>query len=94
MTDHVRQITWEVENPRQLVDRMAGQPIDAIIESVRDGSTIRAFLLPDFYHITLMMSGMRVRLFLYLFGKINLGAWFFLQFYSDSVTECAYLVAS
>jgi len=59
MSEHIRSITWEVENPRQLVDRMAGQPIDAIIESVRDGSTVRAFLLPDFYHVTLMMSGMR-----------------------------------
>lgn len=57
---HVRNITWDLEHPRQLVDRMAGQQIDAVIENVRDGSTVRAFLLPDFYHITLMMSGMRV----------------------------------
>jgi len=59
MTAHVREVTWEMENPRQLVDRAAGQPFDAIIESVRDGSTVRAFLLPDFYHVTLMLSGMR-----------------------------------
>lgn len=57
---HVRNITWELENPRQLVDRMAGKPVQAVIEHVRDGSTVRAFLLPDFYHITLMMSGVRV----------------------------------
>ncbi len=57
---HVRDITWDVENPRQLVDRMGGRPIDAVIENVRDGSTVRAFLLPDFYHVTLMLSGMRV----------------------------------
>ena len=63
MSAHVRNVTWEVENPRQLVDTFANQPIDAIIENVRDGSTVRAFLLPDFYHITLMMSGMRVSLF-------------------------------
>ena len=60
LSDHVRDVKWDVENPRQLVDRMGGQPIDAIIEHVRDGSTVRAFLLPDFYHVTLMMSGMRV----------------------------------
>jgi len=59
MSAHVRNVTWEHENPRQLVDTFANQPIDAIIENVRDGSTVRAFLLPDFYHITLMMSGMR-----------------------------------
>ena len=57
---HKRDIIWESENPRQLVDRMGGQPVDAIIENVRDGSTVRAFLLPDFYHVTVMMSGMRV----------------------------------
>merc|ERR1712088_896256 len=55
----VREVIWEVDTPRQLVDRMQGKPISAIIENVRDGSTVRAFLLPDFYHITLMMSGMR-----------------------------------
>ena len=32
----------------------------AVIEHVRDGSTVRAFLLPDFYHITLVLSGIRV----------------------------------
>ena len=34
--------------------------MQAVIEHVRDGSTVRAFLLPDFYHVTLMMSGVRV----------------------------------
>ena len=57
---NVRKIQWEVENPRQLVDKMQGKAIPAIIENVRDGSTVRAFLLPDFYHITLMMSGVKV----------------------------------
>ena len=51
---------WETENPRQLVDRMAGNQVDAIIDSVRDGSSVRVFLLPDFYHITMSMSGIRV----------------------------------
>ena len=51
---------WETENPRNLVDRMAGNQIDAIIDSVRDGSTVRAFLLPDMYHITMSLSGVRV----------------------------------
>ena len=54
-------MTWEFTETRQIVDRFAGRPVNAIIESVRDGSTVRAFLLPDFYHITLMMSGIRVR---------------------------------
>lgn len=58
--DHIRNIKWVVENPRQLVDKFKGKPIQAVVEHVRDGSTIRAFLLPDFYHITLMVSGIRV----------------------------------
>jgi staphylococcal nuclease domain-containing protein 1 len=59
MEGHTRKIVWEVENPRQLVDKMAGKQVPAIVEHVRDGSTLRVFLLPDFYHITLMMSGVR-----------------------------------
>lgn len=46
---------------RAFVDKQNFKPIKAIIEHVRDGSTVRAFLLPDFYHITLMISGIRVR---------------------------------
>ena len=59
-SSHVRNITWEVETPRVLVDKMGGKPVKAVIEHVRDGSTVRAFLLPDFYHVTVMMSGIRV----------------------------------
>lgn len=51
---------WVIENPRALVDTFKQQRIKAIIEQVRDGSTIRAFLLPDFYYITLMLSGIKV----------------------------------
>jgi staphylococcal nuclease domain-containing protein 1 len=57
--EHVRDIKWDHENPRQIVDRLAGKPVQAVIEHVRDGTTVRAFLLPDFYHVTLMMSGVR-----------------------------------
>ena len=60
MQEHIREIKWTVENPRQLVDKFKGKPVKAVVEHVRDGSTIRAYLLPDFYHITLMVSGIRV----------------------------------
>ena len=63
-SEHVREITWDTsmerDSLRQLVDRMQGKPVSAIIENVRDGSTVRAFLLPDYYHVTLMMSGVKV----------------------------------
>ncbi|KAF5272684.1 hypothetical protein FQA39_LY07711 [Lamprigera yunnana] len=56
---HVRDIKWSIENMRTFLDKQAGKPVKAVIEHVRDGSTVRAFLLPDFYHITLMISGIR-----------------------------------
>lgn len=57
--EHVRNIKWTQENPRHFVDQTNGKPVQAIIEHVRDGSTVRAFLLPDFNYITLMISGIR-----------------------------------
>uniref|UniRef100_A0A6B2EL05 Staphylococcal nuclease domain-containing protein 1 n=1 Tax=Phlebotomus kandelakii TaxID=1109342 RepID=A0A6B2EL05_9DIPT len=57
--DHVRNIKWTQDNPRNFVEHFHGKPIKAIIEHVRDGSTIRAFLLPEFNYITLIMSGIR-----------------------------------
>lgn len=38
--------------------------IAAIIEHVRDGSVVRALLLPDYYLVTVMLSGIKVRLWL------------------------------
>jgi len=56
---HVRDIKWSIENMRNFVDKCEGKPIKAVIEHVRDGSTVRCFLLPEFYHVTLMLSGIR-----------------------------------
>ncbi|XP_061706219.1 staphylococcal nuclease domain-containing protein 1 [Cydia pomonella] len=56
---HVRDIKWTIDNPKQFVNKYNGQPIKAIIEYVRDGSTVRLCLLPDFHQITLMLSGIR-----------------------------------
>jgi len=58
-SSHVREVIWEVDDPRQLKEKFGNKRIPAIIENVRDGSTLRAFLLPDFYHVTLMLSGVR-----------------------------------
>ena len=43
-----------------LVDSLKQQPQKAVIEHVRDGSTVRAFLLPTFQYVTVMMSGVKV----------------------------------
>lgn len=70
--DHIRPIRWTQENQsnlRSFVDQLGDRPINAIIEHVRDGSTVRAFLLPhkdyekvfsEYQYITLMISGIRV----------------------------------
>lgn len=33
----------------------------AIVEHVRDGCTVRVFLLPSFHHLTIMLTGIKVR---------------------------------
>lgn len=50
---------WVIDNPRQLVDQYKQQPVDAVVEMVRDGSTLRVMLLPSFEYITLQLSGVR-----------------------------------
>ncbi|XP_067951454.1 staphylococcal nuclease domain-containing protein 1-like [Watersipora subatra] len=58
-TDHIRDCKWIVEEPRKLVDSKHNKPVKAVIEHVRDGCTVRAFLLPDFQYVTLMLSGIK-----------------------------------
>ncbi|CAI5440772.1 unnamed protein product [Caenorhabditis angaria] len=55
----VREVRWVIENPRELVDKYRQKPVDAVVEMVRDGSTFRAILLPNFEYITLQLSGVR-----------------------------------
>ncbi|KAJ8031554.1 nuclease domain-containing protein 1 [Holothuria leucospilota] len=59
----MRNIKWNIENPRNFVDSFHHKPVEAIIEHVRDGCTVRAFLLPDFYHVTVMLSGIKCPMF-------------------------------
>lgn len=59
VADHVRSIKWTIENPRHFVDSHHNQPIDAVIEHVRDGCTVRAFLLPSFDYVTVMLAGIK-----------------------------------
>ncbi|CAH1799685.1 unnamed protein product [Owenia fusiformis] len=60
---HVRDVIWNLENPRHFVDSHHQKPVDAIIEHVRDGCTVRAFLLPTNHHVTIMMSGIKCPMF-------------------------------
>ncbi|OXA52850.1 staphylococcal nuclease domain-containing protein 1 [Folsomia candida] len=56
---HVRNITWSLENPRSLLEKFGRKPVQAVVEHVRDGSTIRVLLLPSFHYVTVMISGIR-----------------------------------
>ncbi|XP_056013676.1 staphylococcal nuclease domain-containing protein 1-like isoform X1 [Ostrea edulis] len=60
---HIRNVKWTVENPRNFVDSHHNKPIDAVIEHVRDGCTVRAFLLPSFDYVTIMLSGIKCPMF-------------------------------
>ncbi|XP_072045647.1 staphylococcal nuclease domain-containing protein 1-like [Amphiura filiformis] len=58
-----RDIKWSVENPRNFVDSLHQKPVEAVVEHVRDGCTVRAFLLPSFHHVTVMLSGVKCPMF-------------------------------
>ncbi|XP_061662049.1 staphylococcal nuclease domain-containing protein 1 isoform X2 [Syngnathoides biaculeatus] len=55
----IRNLKYTIENPRNFVDSLHQKPINAIIEHVRDGSVVRALLLPDYYLVTVMLSGIK-----------------------------------
>jgi staphylococcal nuclease domain-containing protein 1 len=57
---HIRNVIWTVDDLRSLVEQYKQKPIDAVIEQVRDGNSVRAILLPSFYYVTVMFSGIKV----------------------------------
>ncbi|XP_071791896.1 staphylococcal nuclease domain-containing protein 1-like isoform X2 [Asterias amurensis] len=59
----IRDIKWSVDNPRNFVDGLHGKEQNAVIEHVRDGCTVRAFLVPSFHHVTVMLSGIKCPMF-------------------------------
>uniref|UniRef100_A0A674A7W8 Staphylococcal nuclease domain-containing protein n=1 Tax=Salmo trutta TaxID=8032 RepID=A0A674A7W8_SALTR len=58
-TNTIRDLKYIIENPRNFVDSMHQKPVNAVIEHVRDGSVVRALLLPDYYLVTVMLSGVK-----------------------------------
>ena len=45
-----------------LVESSKGKALPAIVEAVRDGSTVRVYLLPDFQYVQVYCAGVQVRL--------------------------------
>lgn len=62
-SDHVRNIKWTVDNATHFVDSHRQKPIDAIIEYVRDGSTLRCLLVPSYNIVTVQLSGIKCPMF-------------------------------
>lgn len=63
--EHIRDVKWNVEPLRQFVEPRKGRKFKAIVENVRDGCTLRLLLLPDFFYITLSLTGVRTPVFQY-----------------------------
>ena len=61
----VRDVKWSVEPLRQFVEPRKGKKFNAIVENVRDGCTLRLLLLPDYYYITLSITGIKTPGFQY-----------------------------
>jgi staphylococcal nuclease domain-containing protein 1 len=56
----VRNLKWTLDNPKQFVDEhKSSPPLDAIVEFVRDGNTVRCLLLPSYYLVTVQLSGIK-----------------------------------
>uniref|UniRef100_UPI0035900AFC staphylococcal nuclease domain-containing protein 1-like n=1 Tax=Myxine glutinosa TaxID=7769 RepID=UPI0035900AFC len=55
----VRDMKWVLDNPRHFVDSFHQKPVNAIVEHVRDGCTLRALLLPSNHMVTVMLSGIK-----------------------------------
>jgi staphylococcal nuclease domain-containing protein 1 len=57
---HIRNIKWTVENPKQFVDEhKSSRPLDAIVEFIRDGHTVRCLLVPSYYLVTIQLTGIK-----------------------------------
>ncbi|MBN3272474.1 SND1 protein, partial [Polyodon spathula] len=55
----IRDLKYTIENPRHFIDSLHQKPVNAVIEHVRDGAVVRALLLPDYYLVTVMLSGIK-----------------------------------
>uniref|UniRef100_T1J5F9 Staphylococcal nuclease domain-containing protein 1 n=1 Tax=Strigamia maritima TaxID=126957 RepID=T1J5F9_STRMM len=60
--ENIRNVIWNLENPSAFV-ATHNKPVSAVVENVRDGCTVRVFVLPEFQYVTVMMSGIRTPMF-------------------------------
>lgn len=57
---HVRPMKWTLDNPKQFADERKGAPpLDAIVEFIRDGNTLRCLLLPSYHLVNVQLTGIK-----------------------------------
>ena len=63
-TAHIRDIKWTLTDAKQFLDRhKSSPPMDAIVEFIRDGNTVRCLLLPTYQLATIQLTGVRCPIF-------------------------------
>jgi staphylococcal nuclease domain-containing protein 1 len=62
--NHIRNMKWTLDNPKQFVDaHKSSPPIDAIVEFIRDGNSVRCLLLPSYCLVTIQLTGIKCPMF-------------------------------
>lgn len=57
---HVREIKWTLSDAKEFAERYkSAAPMDAVVEFVRDGNTVRCLLLPSYQLATIQLTGIR-----------------------------------
>ncbi|UJR21995.1 hypothetical protein I4U23_025063 [Adineta vaga] len=64
VANHIRNVQWTIDNPQLFVNHYQSlPPLDAIVEFIRDGNTVRCLLLPSCYFVTIQLAGIRCPMF-------------------------------
>lgn len=60
LNNHIRNMKWNLDNTNEFVEMSKdAQPLDAIVEFIRDGNTLRCLLLPFYYLVTIQITGIK-----------------------------------
>ncbi|CAF1092925.1 unnamed protein product [Adineta ricciae] len=60
ITNHIRNVNWTLDDPKRfLKQHESSPPLDAIVEFIRDGNTVRCLLLPSYHLVTIQIAGIR-----------------------------------
>jgi staphylococcal nuclease domain-containing protein 1 len=57
--NHIRNMKWILNNPKEFVDQHKSSSLDAIVEFIRDGNTVRCLIIPSYYLVTIQLTGIK-----------------------------------